>query len=186
MQLLRKIYIALLDFVEAFVLVGAIFLIVYAFLFRPYQVNGESMGPNFQDKEYILTSLISLKISELERGDVIVFQAPTNAEKDYIKRVIGIPGDTVELINGKVYVNGQKLNEAYLSENTSTDSRVFLREGAVKTVPPDSYFVLGDNRSISSDSREWGFVKKEEIIGKSVLVYWPVNRFRILDSVDSK
>src|SRR6185369_15095248 len=151
------------------------------FLFRPFQVSGESMFPTFKNKEYILTNLIALRFENPKQGDVIVFKAPTDAEKDFIKRVIGVPGDSVYLKEGFVYVNGKKLNEsAYLGSDVRTYGGSFLKEDQPITVPQDEYLVMGDNRPFSSDSREWGFLKKSAIIGKSFFVYWPLNTMRIV------
>ena len=139
------------------------------------------MYPTFFDKQYILTNIITLKFNNPKQGDVIVFKAPNDPEKDYIKRVIGIPGDTVEVNNGNVYVNGNLLNQNnFLQSSVKTYGGAFLREGASITVPPDSYFVMGDNRSGSSDSREWGFVPLSSIIGKSFFVYWPFNKIEVI------
>lgn len=182
MSILKKVYIFFVDLAETFVLVGAVFLIVYAFLFRPYQVNGKSMDPNFHDEEYVLTNLISIRFSELSRGDVIVFTS--YVEKDYIKRIIGLPGDKVLLRDGKVYINDHLLDEnKYLSPDIKTQGGYFIKEGIEFSVPEDQYFVLGDNREVSSDSREWGFVKKEKIIGKSFFVYWPLKSVRVINEV---
>lgn len=181
MSIIKKIYHALLELVETFVFFGAIFLLIYAFLFRPYQVNGDSMVPNFQNGEYILTSLITVKVAKIERGDIIVFNAPPNAEKDYIKRLIGLPGDKIQLQNGDVYLNGKILNEnSYLPTGLKTYGENFLKEGQEITIPDNNYFVLGDNRPLSSDSRDWGYVSKDKIIGKSVIVYWPPNKFQMI------
>lgn len=181
MSILRRIYTFLLDTAQTLLLAASVFLVIYVFLFRPFQVNGASMFPSFLDKEYVLTNLIILRFEEPKRGDVIVFKAPTNEEKDFIKRVIGTPTDTLHVQKGKVYVNDVLLNEkAYLQEDVYTSSGSFLKEGQRVTVPKDHYFVIGDNRGHSSDSREWGFVKKTAIIGKSMFVYWPVTRARLV------
>ncbi len=180
MIILQKIYQFFVDFVETIAIAGAIFVVVYAFLFRPFQVNGESMFPNYHNGEYILTNLITLRISDLKRGDVVVFNAPIDKEKDFIKRIIGVPGDTVAVENGKIILNGKMLDESeYLDESVYTESGPFLGTQTV-TVPPDNYFVSGDNRPHSSDSRAWGFVPKDKMIGKSMIVYWPVNRMRLV------
>ena len=175
-QALRKIYAFFLDILETLLLVGAVFLIVYVFLFRPFQVDGESMFPNFHNQEYVITNLITLRISEPKQGDVIVFKAPTEPDKDFIKRVIGLPGDTVSVQGGQVYVNSKLLDEhLFLKDSVKTAGGAFLKEGDTVTVPPDSYFVMGDNRPYSSDSREWGFVPKKNLVGVAFFVYWPVN-----------
>jgi len=181
MEILRKLYALLIDLTETIVIAGAIFVVIYAFLFRPFQVNGRSMFPNYQDGEYILTNLISLRFEPLKRGDVIVFQAPPDAEKDYIKRVIGLPGEKVMIKGGYVYINGAKLDESsYLASDVMTSQGSFLTEAKTITVPQDNYFVMGDNRPESSDSRAWGFVPKQKLIGKSFFVYWPPTRMRLV------
>ncbi|MBI2031158.1 MAG: signal peptidase I [Candidatus Levybacteria bacterium] len=177
LEILRKIYTFLIDIVQTLLLAAAVFLVVYVFLFRPFQVNGDSMYPNFHDKEYILTNIIVLNFEEPKRGEVIVFKAPPDPEKDYIKRVIGVSGDKVTIEKGQVYLNDQKLDESkYLKSDVLTFGGSFLKENSQVTVPSQMYFVLGDNRSFSSDSREWGFVSKKSVIGKSFFVYWPLNK----------
>ena len=181
MPILRKLYTILIDFVETLVIAGAIFVVIYAFILRPFQVNGQSMFPNYHNGEYILTNLLTLKIGQPKRGEVIVFQAPVDNEKDFIKRVIGLPGDKVMITNGTVFVNGLKLDESeYLPADYKTYGGNFLNEGKEVVVPPNNYFVLGDNRNFSSDSREWGFVPKGKLIGKSFFVYWPLNRMGLV------
>lgn len=137
------------------------------------------MFPNFHDKEYVLTNLITLRFGQVVRGDVIVFKAPPDPEKDFIKRVIGLPGDTVMVKDGNVFVNNLPYTESgYLSSDVKTYGGTFLRDGDTVTVPPNEYFAMGDNRQYSSDSREWGFVPAGNIIGKSFFVYWPLNAIR--------
>ena len=139
------------------------------------------MFPTFLNGEYILTNLISLRFSDPKKGDVVVFQAPNDAEKDYIKRIIATEGDTVILKDGLVYLNGQLLNEnAYLESDVKTYGGAFLREGETVTIPQGAYLVFGDNRPFSSDSREWGFIKKSDIVGQSMVVYWPVNKMELI------
>ncbi len=149
------------------------------------------MYPNFWNQEYVLTNLIGFEnfgfyhasFGKLQRGDVIVFNAPPEPDKDYIKRVIGLPGDTIMLKNGDVYVNGKLLDEKkYIASDIKTYGEAFLLDNQAITVPSNEYFVLGDNRMASSDSREWGFVKMSEVIGKSSFVYWPINRMRFINN----
>lgn len=181
MEIARKIYYLLFDLIQTLVIAGAIFVVIYAFLFRPYQVNGHSMDPNFSNGEYVLTNLITLRMSPLKRGDIVVFVAPPDKEKDYIKRVIGLPGDKVKVSGGDVYLNGQRLDQSsFLPPGVKTNGGNFLGEGEEVVVPEGQYFTMGDNREFSSDSREWGFVTKQAIIGKSFLVYWPLNHTRIV------
>ncbi len=174
MEILRKVYFSLLDIAQTLLLAAAAFVVVYMFLFRPFQVKGESMFPNFKDSEYLITNIISMKIGDPKLGDVVVFKAPTEPDKDFIKRVIGVPGDKVMVKNGDVYLNDKLLDESkYLKPSVKTYSGSFLQEGQEVTVPQGYFFVLGDNRSYSSDSREWGFVPKGNIVGSSFVVYWP-------------
>jgi signal peptidase I len=149
------------------------FLIIYIFLFRPFQMTGESMYPAIQNKEYMATNIIGLKLSPPQRGEIIIFKAPTDPEKDYVKRVIGIPRDTVVLRDGFVYLNNTKLDEsAYLGPDVRTYGGNFMNEATPVTVPPNEYLVLGDNRPFSSDSREWGFLPRKNIISKVAFCYW--------------
>lgn len=173
---LKKVYAFFVDTIQTLLLAASIFLVIYAFIARPFQVSGESMYPTFKNNEYILTNLIGLRFAPLKRGDVIVFKAPTDADKDFIKRVMGLPGDQVMLQDGFVYINGTKLDESkYLRSDVRTYGGAFLQEGQTVTVPEDHYLVMGDNRQNSSDSREWGLIKESAVIGKSLYVYWPLN-----------
>ena len=183
MELARKIYYLLLDTVQTLLVAAAVFLVIYMFLFRPFEVSGESMYPNFHDKEFVLTNLIALRLGNPKLGDVVVFKAPPDPDKDYIKRVIGVAGDTVMIKDGNVYLNNQLLEEgAYLKPDVKTYAGAFLKENSPVTVPPGEYFVMGDNRSYSSDSREWGFVGQDKLIGESLFVYWPVNEVRFVSN----
>lgn len=174
MEFLKKAYFFTLDLLQTILLAASIFLVIYIFFFRPFQVSGESMFPTYENKEYILTNLIGLKFEKPKRGDVIVFKSPTDQDKDFIKRVIGTPGDSVSLSDGFVYVNGQKLDESkYLDKDVRTYGGSSIKDGESITVPESSYVVMGDNRPFSSDSREWGLLKEKDIIGKSFFVYWP-------------
>ncbi len=184
MSLLIKVWHWLVDLAETLVVAGAIFVVIYFFLVRPFQVNGSSMYPTFTNGEYVFTNLLSVRFGPLKRGDVVVFNAPPSQDKDYIKRFIGLPGEAVKIEGGYIYVNGKKLNEsAYLVSDVMTDARGFAHEGQDIKVPDKNYFVMGDNRLHSSDSRDWGLVPAEKIIGKSAFVYWPVNKMRFVQKV---
>lgn len=181
METLKKIYAVTIDIMQTFLMAASIFLVIYIFILRPFQVSGESMFPTFKNKEYILTNLIGLRLNSPKRGDVIVFKAPPDNEKDFIKRVIGLPGDTIELKDGSVYLNGKRFDEsAYLASDVKTYGGAFLRQDTEYTVPQGNIFVMGDNRPYSSDSREWGLLKISDVIGTSFFVYWPVNTMRIV------
>jgi signal peptidase I len=187
MASIRKIYFIILDFLQdivvTLIMALALFLAVYFFLFRPFHVDGSSMYPNFLNDEYVFTNIIALRVSNPRFGDVVVFNAPPEPGKYYIKRIIGVPGDTVMVNDGNVYLNNKLLDEsAYLKPSVKTTPEAFLKNNQAVKVPADEFFVLGDNRGESSDSREWGFVKKSEIIGISFFVYWPVTDMKIINN----
>lgn len=177
MEILKKGYFFLLDILQTLILAAAAFVVVYMFLFRPFEVKGESMFPNLHDSDYLITNIIGLKLSDPKLGEIVVFKATNDPERDFIKRVIGAGGDRVSVKEGFVYLNGKLLDEsAYLKPSVKTYGGSFLGEGEEVSVPEGYFFVLGDNRSYSSDSREWGFVPKKNIIGTSIFVYWPVSK----------
>ena len=163
-----------LDILEVVVFAIAIFLFVYLLILRPHKIKGASMEPNFPDGEYHLTEKVSYYLHEADRGDVIVFKPPVSEEDEYIKRVMGLPGEKISVKNGKVFITGKELHENYLDQNLITSGGSFLPEGIEIIVPPGEYFVMGDNRPHSSDSRSWGTITKNKIAGKAWLVYWPI------------
>jgi signal peptidase I len=155
------------------------------------RVDGYSMFPTLDNGEFVLVSRLSYEVGDFQRGDIIVFRPPMYPEEpflrrllglpdfnsmyeDYIKRIIGLPGDTVTIGNGEVQVNGSKLTEPYI-----TDAPSYSGEWVV---PPDSLFVLGDNRNNSSDSHVWEFLPAQNVFGKALLVYWPVSDWTVLTS----
>lgn len=147
--------------------------LVILFLYRPVKVEGTSMMPSLYDQERLFINQFSYKfgIGDIKRGDTVVFWFPEDTTKSYIKRVIGLPGDTIEVDDGYVIVNGKKLVENYVPPEYRDD-----RSYPHHVVPPDEYFVLGDHRVSSNDSRAWGFVPKNYIYGKAVFVFWPLDR----------
>lgn len=169
----KRILGIVFDIIQTFVIALAVFVVLYQFVAQPHQVRGASMEPNFYDQEYILTEKVSYYFGKPMRSDVIVFKYPQNPDFDYIKRIVALPGEEISIKNGSVFINGQKLDEGYLPTNLLTTGHSFLPEGKSFVVPNDQYVVFGDNRNRSSDSREWGTVPKELIIGKAFFVYWP-------------
>jgi signal peptidase I len=155
----------------AFSVLIAVILIV--FIYQPVKVEGTSMMPALTDQERIFINKFNYRfgIGTIERGDMVVFWFPLDKTKSYIKRVIGLPGDTVEIDNGELIVNGRHLPESYVPEEYRDHQSYPLT-----TVPADNYYVLGDHRSSSNDSRAWGFVDRKNIYGKAVFVYWPLDK----------
>jgi signal peptidase I len=152
-------------------------ILVILFLYQPVKVEGTSMMPALVDQERIFINKFVYRfgIGSIDRGDMVVFWFPGDPTKSYIKRVIGIPGDTVEVDNGTVVVNGQRLNESYvIDEYRDRQSMSPFK------IQPDEYFVLGDHRSSSNDSRSWGTVPRRYIYGKAVFVYWPLDKIGLL------
>lgn len=161
-----KVKSAIGEIIQTAIISLIIFGVVYIFLVQPHRVKGESMLPNYKDGELLLVEKVSYKIYKPSRGDVIVFKAPGQTKVDYIKRVIGLPGETVKVEDGKIYINGKRLNENYEKQETAGDEEL--------TLGPDEYFVMGDNRGGSSDSRVFGPIKRDTIEGKAWFVYWPI------------
>ena len=175
---MKRFFASLLEVLEvALVALGAVFLI-RTFLVQPFLVSGASMAPTFENGDYLLVDEVSYQFREPHRGEVVVFRYPNDESTFFIKRVIGLPGDTVEFQNGKVKIvnaahpEGFFINETYLPGSVVTNSRPG-RETTI-TVKEGEYAVLGDNRSYSFDSRDWGVVKKTEVIGMVRLRLWPV------------
>ncbi|TRZ52060.1 signal peptidase I [bacterium] len=182
MSFAKKFIHIVYEFVEAFVISASVFVVVYLFLMQPHQVKGNSMFPTFNDKEYLLTDKITYKRSDPSYGDVIVFKAPTNENFDFIKRVIALPGQTVMVKGGHVYIDGKKLNENYLSSDIVTNAGQFLLEGESYVVQPGEIMAFGDNREHSSDSRDWGPVPEQNIVGRVFFRYWPTNVIGVISN----
>ena len=157
-----------------FAFATAIFIVI--FVVQPVKVEGTSMQPRLVDQERIFVNRFIYRFADIQRGDIVVFWYPRDQNKSFIKRVLGLPGDEVEIRYGAVYVNGDRVDESYLqSEFRDHDS--YRRT----TVPRDCYWVLGDHRNSSNDSRNWGFVPRELIYGRAVFRYWPVSRAGLVD-----
>jgi signal peptidase I len=181
--MLRRLGAFFLDILEVIVFAIAIFLFIYLLVLQPHKIKGDSMQPNFPDGEYLLTDKVSYRFGEPERGDVVVFEPPGSDGEEYIKRIIGLPGEEVSVREGKVYIDGAMLSESYISETLRTSGGGFLNDNATAIVPNDNYFVLGDNRIASSDSRMWGFVNIDRITGRAWIVYWPPPDVGLIEEV---
>jgi signal peptidase I len=158
----------------AFSVLIAVVLIV--FIYQPVKVEGTSMTPTLTDQERIFINKFTYRfgLGNIERGDTVVFWYPLEPSKSYIKRVIGTPGDRVRIEDGQVFVNGRALVEDYVPKENFDPSS--WNRGEEATVPEGEYFVLGDHRNSSSDSRTWGYVPRDNIYGKAVFVYWPLDK----------
>lgn len=161
----KALFIAIL-FVFSIPIFLAIFVIFYLLIAQPNQIKGRGMAPNYIEGRYYIVNKIAYRVYSPERGEVILFQLPRNPEYQVVYRVIGLPSEKLKIENGKVYINEEPLLESYLPSGTYTRGGNFIQEGVSTVIPENNYFVLGDNRDHSSDSREWGFVPRENIIGK--------------------
>jgi signal peptidase I len=152
-------------------------IIVILFLYQPVKVEGTSMTPALVNDERIFINKFVYRfgLSDIVRGDTIVFWAPEDSSKSYIKRVIGVPGDVVEIVDGTVILNGQRQEEPYIRAEYRDRMSMTRR-----LIEAGHYFVLGDHRNSSNDSRSWGTVPRDAIYGKAVFVYWPLNRLGLL------
>lgn len=157
-----------------FAVATAIFIVI--FIIQPVKVEGTSMQPRLIDQERIFVNRFIYRFEDIHRGDIVVFWYPRDTSKSFIKRVVATPGDVVEIRNGVVIVNGIEVQEPYLKQEFRD------RESYRKTVvPPEQYFVLGDHRNSSNDSRNWGFVPKSLIYGKAIFRYWPMSRLGLVE-----
>ena len=166
----------LLEIIETIILALVLFVAIN-FLTARIRVDGSSMEPNFHDGDYVIVNRMAYRLGDIQRGDVIVFPYPLEPEDDYIKRVIGLPGDRVAIYGGAIYVNGQPLIEPYIAEQPRSDLAEFI-------VPEGYVYVMGDNRNESSDSRSWGPLKIDEIIGRAIFRYWPFTNMGVVEHPD--
>lgn len=163
-KLLRQLGEALKDLLLAFLVI----LFLVTFLIQPVRVEGTSMQPQLSDQERIFVNKISYRVFNIERGDVVVFVFPGDSSKSFIKRIIGLPGETIRIAEGRVYIDGCLLDEPYIPwkyQERITQPPLLI--------PAGHYFVMGDHRNVSNDSRHWGCVPRSAIFGKAVLKYWP-------------
>jgi signal peptidase I len=160
-----------LDLIETLFLAVALYLGINAISAR-VRVDGFSMNPTLQDGEYVLVSKVTYRLGQPQHGDIIVFKYPGEPPQDLIKRIIGLPGDSVQVNGSNVYVNGQPLAEPYIAAAPVYQGQWQVPEGFL--------FVLGDNRNDSSDSHSWGLLPRENVIGKALLIYWPPPEWNII------
>lgn len=161
---------ALPPWLRDFLIVAATLFVIF-FLYQPVRVEGTSMNPGLENEDRLFINKIVIRVGTIQRGEVVVFHYPRDPTKSYIKRVIGIPGDTVRIDHGRVFVNERLLAEPYVPTRFEDD-----RSQPRLTLDADEYFVLGDHRNIASDSRDFGPVRRELIYGKAAFVYWPVDQ----------
>jgi len=160
------------ELLETVISAGIIAFIIITFIGQVTVVRGASMEPTLHNNERLIANKISYRFERPERGEIIIFRPPLEIKRNYIKRIIGIPGDKIEIANGEIYLNDKKLEEPYVKNRSYENMPPTI-------VPDDSFFVLGDNRPNSSDSRYWGFVPRKNVVGRAWIVFWPLNRIRL-------
>jgi len=167
---------------EPLLIAAVLAILIRTFLVAPYKIPTGSMIPTLQIGDKIFVNKIHYRFEGPERGDIVVFKYPKDKKKDYVKRLIGLPGEFVEIRNGTVLIDGNPLTEEPFSNvyYYNVEGWDYGAAGQVIQVPPGHYFVLGDNSSSSSDSRNWGFVPASNMVGKASLVWWPPRRIRLL------
>ena len=162
----------LVDILETLLLSVVLFFLINAVSAR-IKIDGSSMEPNLHHGEFVIVSKINYRFGEPERGDVVVFDFPRNITQEYIKRIIGLPGEQIRVGDGKVYINGILLTEPYLKIEPKYEGEW--------VVPENNLFVLGDNRNNSSDSHTWGIVPMDNVIGEALLIYWPPSSWGLIN-----
>lgn len=160
------------------IILGAILIaiLVQGFVVKPFQIPSQSMQPTIEPGDRILVNRLSYRFGEIKQGDIIVFRSPNDPDTDFVKRVIAVGGDTIEIDNHMVIVNDEALVEDYIAPWVNPREPIYAK----RTVDEGTVFVMGDNRDNSDDSRRWGFLDQDEIIGKAVAIYWPLSRIQRL------
>ncbi|WP_263410036.1 signal peptidase I [Terriglobus tenax] len=161
--------------IRDFMISIAISAFIIIFLYQPVVVEGTSMLPRLEDQDRLFINKIAYRVGQIHRGDVVVFNYPRDPSKSYIKRVIALPGDTLEIRHGRVYVNGYMVPEPYVPARYRDE-----RSLSQQMIDPGQYWVMGDHRSVSSDSRDFGAVDRKFIYGKAVLVFWPFDQLGVV------
>ena len=183
MKIVKSMIDFIMDILETVVFIGSMFIVVYLFILTPNQIKGASMENTFHTGDYILTSRVTYKFRKIERGDVVVFKSPKNPDIEYIKRIIGLPGDEITISSaGLVKVNNIELEEKYIAATTNLWDGGCIKDNVPYTVPVDYIFVMGDNRPRSSDSREFCAVTIDSIIGDVFYRYFPSNVIGVISN----
>lgn len=177
---MKKLLLDLLDIAKTIAIVIALAFLIRYFVFQPFVVEGFSMEPNFTDQEYLLINKVTYRFSAPQRGDVVVFVAPNVPGIDYIKRIIGLPGEKIGIKNQNIYINNKLLEEKYLSPDVKTVIQNDKNTSLELTLNDNEYFVLGDNRDHSSDSRVFGPLPKKNIVGKAWFSVYPWQIFGLI------
>lgn len=174
---MKKTFYFVWEIAKIVIIALAIVVPIRYFLFQPFFVKGQSMEPNFENGDYLIIDELSYRIREPQRGEIIVFKFPHDITQRYIKRIIGLPGETVEISNDRVIISKEGSDSQILDESSYLGSSIQTTGNLRVILGQDEYFVLGDNRPVSSDSRRWGVVPKADIVGRVYVRAWPFTDF---------
>lgn len=169
---------SMFSFLQSVILTVLLAFVLRFFVLQPYIVEGASMEPSFRNNQYIIIDKLSYRLRAPQRGEVVVLHPPVEPNENYIKRIVALPGETIELKEGNVFINGTELQETYLGDENHNTEEVSLPSKV--TLGADEYFVLGDNRSHSSDSREWGSIHKSAMEGRTWFIALPFSDFTLI------
>ena len=173
---------AVREYAEAIIIAFILAMIIRTFVIQAFKIPTGSMRPTLMENDRILVNKFIFRFKEPQRGDVIVFRYPEDQKKDFIKRLIAKPGETVQIVNGNIWIDGKVVDEPQQIRSIYYyNYGPYGKPDETITVPQDSYYVLGDNSASSRDSRYWGFVKRKEILGKALVIYWPLTRIRNIE-----
>jgi signal peptidase I len=166
---------------EPLLIAAILAIFIRTFIFGPYKIPTGSMKPTFMEEDKIFVDKLSYRFRSPERGDIIVFKYPLDRKKDFVKRLAGLPGDSLEIRKGVLLVNGKPMTEPPFARNTyyNVEDWQYGKSGLVIRVPDGHYFALGDNSAHSADSRQWGFVPKKDLVGKAFMIWWPPKRIKL-------
>jgi len=179
---LKRAALGVFDFLKTVVIIFVLAFVIKAFVIQPYIIDGESMEPTFQNNDYLITEKVSYHLRQPQRGDIVIFHPPDSLSISYVKRIVGLPEDEVEIKDKKVYVNGKRIIEPYL---TSNDETAAPKGNDLKmNVSANEYFVMGDNRNHSRDSREIGPIPSKNIVSRIWFRLLPVNNIKAFAHVN--
>lgn len=166
---------------EPLLVAALLAIVIRTFIFGPYKIPTGSMKPTFMEEDKIFVDKLSYRFHAPQRGDIIVFKYPLDRKKDFVKRLAGLPGDTLEIHKGMLIVNGKPMTDPPFSSNTyyNVEDWQFGKSGEKIHVPDGQYFALGDNSAHSADSRQWGFVPRKDLVGKAFMIWWPPSRIKL-------
>jgi len=176
--------VSFFDFIKTIAVIVILAFVIRVLIIQPFIVEGESMEPTFKTKDYLITEKVSYRFRPPQRGEVVIFNPPDRSTENYIKRIIGLPGDQIEIKEGNIYVNKEKLIEPYL--NSIDKTLVSQKEGYTTVLKDNEYFVMGDNRSHSRDSREIGSIPKQNVVSKVWFRLLPLDQVSAFAAVDYK